>query len=157
MWPPDAMRQTRGKPGVTLRVGVLQPGGVDVALQVVYAEQGQPGGERQPLGRVDAYEQRAGEARAVGHGDAVQLGQLDARGLQGPADHRDDGEEVLPGGGLGDDAAEVGVEVGLGGDDVGDYMAAVLDDGNGGLVAGGLDAEESHSPVTGGMCRRPRR
>ena len=145
-----------GEAGGDLRVGILQPGGVDVALQVVYAEQGQTGGERQPLGGVDSDKQRAGETGAVGHGDAVEVGQLDARGLEGPADHRDDGEEVLPGSRLGDDAPEVGVDVRLGGDDVGDYPTAVLDDGDGRLVAGGLDAQESHSPVTGGMCRRPR-
>ena len=146
-----------GEAGGDLRVGILQPRCVDVALQVVYAEQGQTGGERQPLGGVDADEQRSGETGAVGHGDAVEVGQLDASVLQGPADHGDYGEEMLPGGGFGDDAAEAGVEVRLGGDDVGDYPAAVLDDGDGRLVAGGLDAQESHSPVTGGKCRRPRR
>ena len=44
-----------GEAGGGLRVCVLQPGGVDMAFQVVYAEEGQPGGEGQPLGRVDAY------------------------------------------------------------------------------------------------------
>ena len=145
-----------GEAGAYFRVGVLKPGGVDVAFEVVHAEEGQAGGEGKALCGVDADEQRAGEAGAVRDGDAVELGQLDSGVLQGPADHGDYGEEVLPGGGLGDDAAEVGVEIGLGGDYVGHYAATVLDDGYGGLVAGGLDAQDPHGAVTGGRCRRRR-
>ena len=50
--------------------------------------------------------------------------------------------EVLAAGELGDDPAVEGVEVDLAGDDGGESLGAVADDGSGGLVAGGLDAED---------------
>ena len=60
----------------------------------------------------------------------------------GGADDGDDGAEVLAGGELGDDAAVVGVDGDLRGDDVGEGFAAGADDGGGGLVAGAFDAED---------------
>lgn len=43
---------------------------------------------------------------------------------------------------FGDDAAEVGMERDLAGDDVREGLGAASDDGGGGLIAGGLDAED---------------
>ena len=48
--------------------------------------------------------------------------------------------EVFAGGEVGDDAAVFLMEVGLGGDDVGEDVETVGDDGGGGFVAGGFDA-----------------
>ena len=52
---------------------------------------------------------------------------------------------------FGDDAAVVGVDGDLRGDDVGERRRAALDDGGGGLVAGGFDAEDQADPVFGAL------
>jgi len=49
---------------------------------------------------------------------------------------------MLAAGQLGDDSAIAGVGGDLGGDDRGEDASAALDDGSGGLVAGGFDAED---------------
>ena len=59
---------------------------------------------------------------------------------EGFANDGDDLAEVFAGGEFGDDAAVFAVDVDLGGDDAGEDVAAVGDDGGGGFVAGGFDA-----------------
>ena len=49
---------------------------------------------------------------------------------------------MLAAGELRDDAAVEGVEVDLAGNDGGEGVGAMADDGGGGLVAGGFDAED---------------
>ena len=58
------------------------------------------------------------------------------------ADDRDNGAEMLAAGELGNDAAVAGVGGDLRGDDGGKRARSALDDGRGGFVAGGLDAED---------------
>ncbi len=58
------------------------------------------------------------------------------------ADDGNNGAEMLAAGKLGNDAAVAGVGGNLRGDDGGKRARSALDDGRGGFVAGGLDAED---------------
>ena len=62
----------QGKTRGMLRVIAFQPGGVDVSLQVVDADEGKLLGEGQALGSVDTDEQGAGQAGPMGDTDAIQ-------------------------------------------------------------------------------------
>ena len=75
MWPPETTRARNGKLG---RV-VLEEGGVDVALEVVHADQGQAARIGERLGHRAADQQRADQPGALGHGDAVEVAEPDRR------------------------------------------------------------------------------
>ena len=98
-------------------------------------------------------EQRAGQPRAVGDGDAVDVrpgrrrrpAQTSSRTGHDPA-------QVGPGGDLGHDPARRRVQGDLRGDDVADDAPAVLDEGDAGLVARRLDRQQeraAHAPSVG--------
>ncbi len=120
----------------------LHEDGVDVAFEVVDGDEGFVEAVAEGLGVGDADEECSGEAGAFGDGDGVEVGEGEVGAGEGFADDEDDVAEVLAGGEFGDDTAVVGVEGHLGGDDVGERVAAGADDGGGGLVAGGFDAED---------------
>ena len=111
--------------------------------------------EGEGLGVGDADEQRPGEAGAGGDGDGVEIGEGDAGLGQRGADDGNDGAKVLAAGQLRHDAAVAGVGGDLRGDDGGKRARAALDDGRGGLVAGGFDAEDEAAghdfSLVGGM------
>ena len=115
---------------------------MDVAFEVVDGDEGDVLRVGQGLGVGDADEQRSGEAGAGGDGDGVEIGEGDAGLGQGGADDGNDGAEMLAAGQLGDDAAVAGMGGDLRGDDRGKRAGAALDDGGGGLVAGGFDGED---------------
>ena len=118
--------------------------GVDVACEVVDGDERFIQGGRESLAVGDAYEERADEAWALGDRDGVYVGELQIGLREGFADYWDDLAEVFAGGEFGDDAAVFLVDVDLRGDDVGEDVEAVGDDGGGGFVAGGFDAEDSY-------------
>jgi hypothetical protein len=141
-----------------LEVGAGQHRGVDVAPQVVDSGQGPVPGRGQSLGHAHADEQAADQARAAGHRQLVEVGGSDACPLEGEVEQLGQALEVVAGGELGDDAAEVPVQVDLRVDDVGQDLATVLDDRDGSLVAGRLDAEGEayQSPLVRSSRRSPR-
>ena len=96
----------------------------------------------QGLGEVDADQERAGQARAVGDGHRVDVADGHAGVGQRLVEDRHDPAQVGPGGDLRDDAARRGVEGHLAGDDVGVDPPAALDQGDAGLVAGRLDGQD---------------
>ena len=55
--PPEAIRHSKGKPGVKLGVSTFEPRGVDMPFQVVKPNKGQVVSQRQALGGVDSYDQ----------------------------------------------------------------------------------------------------
>ena len=61
-----------------------QPAGVDVGLQVIHGQQRQVAGDAQRLGRGQPDQQRPGQARRVGHGDRVEVGERDVRLCEAP-------------------------------------------------------------------------
>ena len=115
--------------------GVFKEDGVDVAFEVVDGDEGDFAGEGEGLGEGDADEEGADEAGALSDGDGVD-GDV---GLgEGLLDDGDDGAEVFAGGEFGNDAAETLVGIELGGDDGGENLASVGDDGGGRFVTGGF-------------------
>src|SRR5665213_2730475 len=115
--------------------------GVDVAFEMIDADQRLVEAEAKSFGIRDANEQRPGKPRAFRDGDGVEIGIGDARLQHGFADHRHDVAEMLAGGQLGDDATIVGVERHLRGDDVRQRGTACANHRGGSLVAGAFDAE----------------
>ncbi len=113
-----------------------------MAFEVVDADEGFVEAVGEGFGVGDAYEEGSGEAGAFGYGYGVEVGEGDVCFGDGCADYGDDVAEVLAGGEFGDYSAVVGVEVHLGGDDVGEGFGAGADYGGGGLVAGGFYAED---------------
>ncbi|TMF94744.1 MAG: methyltransferase domain-containing protein [Chloroflexi bacterium] len=84
-------------------------------------------------------------------GDEVEVRGLDRGLLEGEVEEAGQSLEVVAGRELGHDAAEVLVQVHLGVDDVGQDLAAVLDNRDRGLVAACFDAEgqqSSFAPLT---------
>ena len=96
------------------------------------------------LGKVQPHEHRADETRRVGRGHGVDVFFLDARLLERLIGQRGDGLDVLARGDLRHDAAVERVQVSLRRDGVGEDLAPVFDDGDGCLVAGGLESEDLH-------------
>ena len=66
--------------------------------------------------------ERADETGAGAYGDGVDLGQVDVGRGEGGVEGGQEGLQVGPGGDLGDDAAEAGVLVHGGGDDVAEQL-----------------------------------
>jgi hypothetical protein len=127
---------------------VVQDVRVDVRDQVVHADQGAVERQRVGLRRRHPDQQGARQARADGDRERVHV--LEPRPAQGEGllDGGVEQVDVGAGGDLGDHAAVAGVQALLVGDDVGAHPAAVLDQRDGGLVAGGLDAQDQHGQVT---------
>ncbi len=119
-----------------------QPAGVDVAFNVVDAEQRHAQANGEHLGRADADQQGADQARRMMHGDAADLIQTHAGLAQRFVDDRQQSLQMCPRRDLRHDAAEARVQIGLRRDDVGQDRRLVGEDGRGGFVAGGFDAEE---------------
>ena len=130
----------------------VQPGGVDVPFEVVDRDERLVVGEGQRLGEVPADQQRAGQPRPERRGHGVDLAHRAAGLRQRFVEHRDDRADVLAGRQLGDDAAVRGVHLDLRSDDAGEQVTPVFDDADGGLVAGGLDAEDLHAGSSSGAA-----
>lgn len=114
--------------------------GVNVAFDVIDADEGELAGEADGFAVGHANEEGANEAGALGDGDGVEV-LIGAAGLfHGLADDGGDGAEMLAGGEFGDDSAVFAVDIELGADDAGKDSAPVFDDGGGGFVTGGFDA-----------------
>ena len=115
-----------------------------MAFEVVHADERRAVHPGERLGRRAADEQRADEPGPLGDRDAVEIAQPDARLRERAANDGHDRLEVAARGQLGHDAAVRGVDVVLGGDDAREHLAPAVDDGGGGLVARGLDAQDDH-------------
>ena len=137
-------------------VGLLQEGGVEVTLEVVDPDVGDALAQRHGLGRADADQQRAGQARPATGGHGVDVGQLEPRLDQRLGNDRVDQLEVGPAGDLGDDAAEAGVEVALAGHDRRPEVGAVVHHADRRLVARRLDPEDVHGWILTGAGPPPR-
>ena len=105
----------------------------------------------------DADEQGADQTGAGGHADEPHVVEPDPCLLQRIAHDGRDQLEVAARRDLRHDAAVTRVQVGLRGDDVGEDVAVRCDDGRGGLVAGGLEAEDHGASRSGRITpsRRP--
>ena len=113
-----------------------------MAFEVVDGDEREIVGEGESFGVGDADEQRSGEAGAAGDGDGVEIGEGQVRFSERGADHGNDGAEMLAAGQLRNDAAVARVGGDLRRDNRGNCARAALDDGRGGLVARGFNAED---------------
>src|SRR6185295_8422205 len=104
--------------------------------------------EREALRRRDADEQRVDESRTVRHGDAVDRVERHARAAERLAHRPRVVLHVRAARDLGHDAAEPAVQLRLRRDDRRKLLAPVADDGRGGFVAGGVDAEDEHGAAS---------
>ena len=126
-----------------LLLRIEQPGRIDVPFEVVHRHQWQAHAPGQRLGHGDAYQQRAGQARAFGDGDRVHLRPvIDAGSGAGLVEHRDHPAQMRPRRHLGHDAAGGRVQLHLAGDDAGHDTSTLVDHGHGGLIAGRLDRQD---------------
>ncbi len=138
----------REKQAIGKRRGVGEPRRERVRLQVIHRDQRLVVGERDGLGRGQADNDAADQARPGRGGDAVERRERHLRLRHGLGD---DGIERLDMGARRDlrhHAAEFGVLADLRQHDVGQNpplaVLGPLDQGRGGLVAGRLDAEDDH-------------
>ena len=114
----------------------------DMAVQVVDRSEGKPQRPRERLRRRQPDEQRADQPGPLRDGDPLDPVEPDAGLVERLAQHRRDELEVPPRGDLRDDAAVLRVQLGLGGDDIGEELAVVRDHSRGCLVAGRLEPED---------------
>ena len=96
---------------------------------------------RQTLGDPGPDQQAAGQPRTSGDGDQVDVGGFGGGAFEGQVEQVREALEVIAGGQLGDDASKTRVQVDLRMDDVREDMPSALDQGDRGLVTGGLDPE----------------
>ncbi len=131
---------------------IEQPAGLDVTLEVIDPDQGRGVDVGQRLGEVDPHQERAGQARTVGHRDGVDVAPVRPGVVEGGVEDGHDPAQVSPRGHLGHDPAGRGVEGDLAGDDVGVDPAAALDQRDAGLVAARFDRQQQWSahPVRSG-------
>ncbi len=131
--------------------GIGQPVGIDVALDVVHANQRQVVRHGKRLRHVDAHQQRADEPRPVGDRHGVEIAPVDLRVLHGRTQGRNDPAQLLPCCHLGDDPPGGSVDRHLAGDGVRANAAAPADHRHACLVAGRLDGQDerrAHSAMS---------
>ena len=127
VWPPETISATSGKRSARRLVEArpVQPVGVHVAFEVIDAQQWLAPREGQPLGHVDADQQRAGQARARGlRRSRRSPSQSRVRRGKGLFQRRQDRPQVRARRLFGHHTAVARVQVGLRGDDVGLDLAA---------------------------------
>ena len=164
--PPETTSATSGNGGASRASspGSSEPARVDVALEVVHADERLVVRPRERLREVDADEQRAREPGAARHRDPVDVGDRRAGGRERLVERGHDPAQVGPRGDLGDDAARRRVERDLARDDVRVDPGAVLDDRHARLVArgsrsraGGVRSRDAWLGSRPGACwRAPR-
>jgi len=120
----------------------IQEDGVDVAFQMVDGDEGQVVGEGESFGVGDADQKRSRETGTAGDRDGVEICEGDVGLGESGADNGNDGAEMLAACQFGDNASIAGVGGDLGSDDGAEGARAALDNGGGGLVAGGFDGED---------------
>ena len=138
MCPPLASRQRNG--GLD-GLGLKEQRG-DVAVQVVDRSEWQPPRPGERLRRRQSDEERADQPWALRDRDPFDPVEPDPGLAERLAQDGRDELEVPPRSDLGHDASVLRVQLRLGGDDVGQDLAVVRDDGGRRLVAGRLEPED---------------
>ena len=125
-----------------LQGAVSEVGGRDVAFEVVHGDQGKLSCEGKALGRREADEESADEARAYRDGDAAHLIEIRPRIGERPLHDAVQAFEVRAGGDLGY-YATVAFVLRLGVYDVREGATPLLvEDGGAGIIAGGFYCED---------------
>ena len=116
--------------------------GVDVSLQVIDGDEGELVDIGERLGSGDADEERPHQPRPMSDGNPVHRLPLNSRFPHRLLNSRTDQLEVLPRCYFRDNSPELGVNVDLGADDIGQHPPAVLNDGNGSLIATRFNSQD---------------
>lgn len=129
-----------------------QPAGERMGLEVIDGDEGLVGRERQRLGRGEADENAADEARAGGSRYGVDAGDIGSRRIQRTDDQPLQHIDMGAGGDLRHDAAIGRVLGDLAHHLIGENVPAIAADARGHdgdrrLVAGGFNAENAHGRV----------
>ncbi len=109
-----------------------------------------PTGKGHRLGGGEPDQQRADQTRAAGNRHPLDGSRGGRRLFQGLVDHRRNRLQMLARGNLRHHTAVTGMDIDLGGDDIGQDLAAVADDGGGSFVTGvsmqrtSMSAKEAH-------------
>jgi hypothetical protein len=119
--------------------GPPQEDGEQMPHQVVDPDEGFACGPSQPFGHLNSDEKCSDEARAVGHGDAVDLGDRQPGLREGGAHDGAHVAHVVTRCELRNDAAVSSMHAHLGMDDVGQNPGFFVHDRGGGFVARRLD------------------
>jgi len=110
-----------------------------VSPEVVHSRHRSGPGCGKAFGETDSHEQAPGETRAAGDGDEVEVVTADTGTVKAQVKEVGQAFEVVSGGELGHHATELGVQVDLRVDDVGEDAPAAGYHRDGCLVAAGLD------------------
>jgi S-adenosylmethionine:tRNA ribosyltransferase-isomerase len=119
--------------------------GVDMAFDMVDADERQVAGKAERLRVGDADQQRAYQAGTFGDRDGGKIVERCAGFFESQANHGDDGAQVLARGKLGNHAAVFAVSGELRGDHGGQDGYAVGDHGGRGFIARSFDAKDFHA------------
>ena len=126
----------------------VAPGGQatreNVAGHVVHADERHAERQAQHLRRGDADQERPDQPRRVVNGHATDLAQGNARPRKCFVDRWKDAPQVRPGGDLGNDSAEPGVQARLRSDDARTDFECIREHGRRRLIAAGFNREEVH-------------
>ncbi len=123
-------------------------------FQMIDADQRQSRRQGQPLGRIQADDQRTRQPRPARDGNGIQLARAEMRLLQRAPDGRLDCFHVTAGGHLRKYAAVWSVDFRLGIEHVGKHPQAVLDHGRAGVVTGGFNAKDAQRELGRGFRQR---
>ena len=125
---------------------------VQMALEVVHADERHVLRPGSPFRERHAHHKRAHKARRVGDGHGIEIApaqarhaQAGSRRVQAFVAHAADGLDVLAAGDLRHHAAEARMEVDLRGHDVGHKNALAVHDGRSRFVAGRFDGEDERA------------
>jgi hypothetical protein len=131
-----------------LLCAVLQKHRVDVAFQVIHCNQGLAECPGQRLGVSHAHQECSGEPGALGHGDGVEIVQLELGALHCLADDGGNVTQMLARGEL-RHTSPAGMDVELRRDDTRKGLAALYDHCRSRFIARALDAKNvsCHSPA----------
>ena len=122
----------------------VDPRRVDVACEVVDADEWHSQRSRETLGDVYAYDQRAGESRPVCYGDGVDLFPFGPGLVERPSKNALYRQQVLPRRDFGDHSAEPGVQFRLRRHDVRQQTAVLVHQTRRRLVARRLYPKDLH-------------
>ena len=112
-----------------------------MSLDVIDVDERLIPGPSEGFGGTEADQERTDQAGPIGYGNGGYVRGGQAGAVQGLGNDGIDPLDMGTRGDLGDDTAVLGVELVLAGDDAGKDMTAISDDGGGGLVARGLNAQ----------------
>ena len=137
------MRQIAGSSGRFAAEVRFKEYGVNVAFQVIDGhERFAEFGGQDPAVR-HSHQERTDEAGALGHADGIDVREIEARLEKRFADDGNDLAQVFARGEFGNHAAVLAVNIELRGDDARQNIAAIHDDGGGGLVTRRLDSKNA--------------